>query len=112
MEDEVIVGDVIDRIRQKITVIKNKPKEPSKHKIVFFNDDQTTVQFVIAVLIEIYSKTREEAFELTESIHLSGPNGNQIVGEYYFEIAEQKVFETITLAANNGFPLRVEMEKG
>ena len=48
---------------------KLKLKEPDKYDVVFLNDDVTTVDFVMKVLINIFHKTHEQAQAITQHIH-------------------------------------------
>lgn len=95
------------------TKIKNKiaPRTdlepPPRFKVIFMNDNVTTVDFVLAVLIELYDHTEETARELTLKIH---EDGSAVVAILPFEIAESKAVETTLLARNNNFPLTVKIE--
>ena len=86
---------------------KLKLKEPEKYDVVFLNDDVTTVEFVIKVLMQIFHKTSDQATKITQHIH---EKGKGVVGTYLYEIAEQKALETTHLARNSGHPLNVEIE--
>ena len=90
-----------EKIKQKIT-------EPPKYKIIFLNDDQTPMEWVVSLLTEIYKHSRESAENITMTIHTEGSG---VVGTYSFEIAEQRTLETINLSRNHGFPLQVKMEE-
>jgi ATP-dependent Clp protease adaptor protein ClpS len=81
--------------------------EPLKYKVVFVNDDQTPMEFVIEVLIGIYKHSASVAENLTLTIH---SEGSGIAGIYNYEIAEQKSIETVNLARANGFPLTIRVE--
>lgn len=81
--------------------------EPIKYKVVFVNDEQTPMEFVIEVLIEIYKHSPSVAENLTLTIH---SEGSGIAGVYNYEIAEQKSIETVNLARANGFPLTIKVE--
>jgi ATP-dependent Clp protease adaptor protein ClpS len=81
---------------------------PSLYKVVFINDDKTPMQFVIEVLSTIFHKDLDDAKDITLEIHNTGSG---IAGVYPFEIAEQKVIETTTLARAHSFPLQVSLEK-
>lgn len=93
------------------TKIKIKPKNdltpPPKFKVIFMNDNVTTVDFVIAVLQEIFDHSWESAHEITTKIH---NNGSAMVAILPFEIAESKAVETTLLARTNSFPLNVKIE--
>ena len=82
--------------------VDNQFKEPGKYKVVVYNDDFTTMEFVVLLLITIFRHTQESAMELTGRIH---HEGKAVAGIYRFEIAEQKVFEATKLSRANSFPL-------
>lgn len=82
--------------------------EFKKWKVIFYNDDTTTVDFVIVVLKEIFDYDEQSAVEMTHKIH---NNGKEVVGMYIYEVAEQKASETLYLASYYGFPLKVKVVK-
>lgn len=88
--------------------LKKTVREPKKWKVIFINDDVTTVDFVIAILIDVFGHSVEQAQELTMEIH---ENGSSVVGIYNFEIAETKANETIIAARTSDFPLQVKIEE-
>lgn len=86
--------------KKKSTSKKIKP--PKKYKVVVFNDNVTTVEFVIAMLIAVFDRDQETAIQITQHVHESGSG---VAGTYAYEIAEQKCYEGVELSRNNGFPL-------
>ena len=82
-------------------------QDPEFHKVIFFNDDTTPVEFVVHVLQSIFRKSLAEAAEITLQIHNSG---NGIAGVYTEEIAFMKKEQTVKLARQQNFPLKVEVE--
>ena len=88
--------------------IKQKILEPALYKVVFLNDDQTPMEFVIECLVGIFKHTETTARDLTVKIH---EEGSAIVGVYTFEIAEQKGIETTVLARDEGYPLQVKVQR-
>tara|TARA_B100000927_G_scaffold241411_1_gene202879 strand:+ start:1716 stop:2009 length:294 start_codon:yes stop_codon:yes gene_type:complete len=90
-----------EKIKQKIT-------EPLKYKVIFVNDDQTPMDFVVDLLIQIFKHSQESAKKLTMKIH---EEGSAVVGVYTFEIAEQKGVEATNLSRSHGFPLQIKLEK-
>ena len=90
------------------TTTRMAMRPPSKFNVVLFNDDSTTVEFVVLLLMSIFHKSFEEASSLTMSIH---KNGRGIAGTYSHEIATQKRNEATSAARINGYPLRVEIEE-
>lgn len=91
-----------------IELERTECQEPNQCKVVFYNDDVTSINFVIFVLREVFHKNSHEAEEITMNIHT---NGSGVAGVYTEEIAEMKREETIALARANNFPLRVEVEE-
>ena len=82
--------------------------EPPLFKVILHNDDYTTMEFVVQVLIEIFRKSVEEATDIMLRVH----NENLgVCGIYAKEIAETKV-EIVHAKANaSGFPLLASYEK-
>lgn len=83
-------------------------KPPPKYQVVFFNDDFTPFDFVIAVLINFFNKTLEEAESLAKTVH---EKGSSVVGTYTREVAETKTEMCIFFSRQNEFPLKVEIIK-
>jgi len=86
------------------TTVRTKIRVPQvpKFNVVMYNDDVTTFEFVIDVLISIFDKDEFTAHELTNKIDREG---SCIVGRYSKEIAETRVEQTIERARKEGFPL-------
>ena len=93
------------------TVVRTKPvvslKEPPLYRVIYINDDYTTMEFVIATLLEIFHITAEQAEAITVKIH---EEGSAVVAVLPYEIAEQKGIEVSIMAKRNGFPLVVKLE--
>jgi len=82
-------------------------QEPGMFNVVLYNDDSTTVEFVILVLMNIFYKTFDEANDLTMRIH---DEGKGIAGTYTYEVADQKCKETVFVARSHSFPLECRVE--
>lgn len=82
-------------------------REPPLYKVILLNDHYTTMEFVVAVLREVFRKSAEEASRIMLSVHRSGAG---IAGLYTREIAETKIAIVHELARANSFPLRCTME--
>lgn len=80
---------------------------PPKKRVIFYNDDFTTMDFVVKILVSIFNKTYEEAEKLMRQVH---ETGSSVIGEYTYDIAVSRKNLAIQIARNNGFPLRVEIE--
>lgn len=96
---------------QSQTVTKIQPREdiePPKHfKVIYLNDEVTTMEFVIQTLMEIFDHDFESARNITQRIH---EDGSAVVAVLPFELAEHKGVEVTVLARANGFPLQVKIE--
>jgi ATP-dependent Clp protease adaptor protein ClpS len=82
--------------------------EPPMYKVLLLNDDYTTMEFVVEVLVYVFQKSSEEAMQIMLNVHRSGVG---VCGIYPYEIAETKVETVETLARENGFPLKCIMER-
>ena len=47
--------------KQGRTTLRSAPKEPRKYNVIILNDDFTTFEFVIMVVMTVFGKTQEEA---------------------------------------------------
>lgn len=94
---------VIEKTKQTA----KKLKEPKKFKVVVCNDDVTTVEFVVAMLMAVFRVDENRAVDLTVAIH---QKGSAVAGVYPYEIAEQKASDAISMARLNGFPLIIKVE--
>lgn len=87
---------------------RQKTKEPDRYNVVMLNDDFTTMEFVIEVLVTIFQKDVVTATNIMRNIH---EKGKGIAGTYSFDIASTKIKEVHTLAKEKGYPLKCTLEK-
>ena len=83
-------------------------KEPLRFKVVLHNDDYTTMEFVIKVLQMVFSKSEEEASEITLKVHKEGVG---VCGIYCYEVAETKAKKVEKMALDEGHPLKISLEE-
>ena len=83
-------------------------RPPSNYRVIFFNDDYTTMEFVVDVLMKVFHKDRPDAVKIMESVHKTG---RAVVGVYAYDIAATRRNMTINMARSEGFPLRCELEE-
>jgi ATP-dependent Clp protease adaptor protein ClpS len=88
--------------------VQTEKKEPTLYKVVLLNDDYTTMEFVVNVLMSVFQKTASEAYQVMMHVHV---NGRGIAGVYPWEVAETKADEVISLARESGFPLQAITEE-
>lgn len=80
---------------------------PPEKDVVFYNDDFTTMEFVVDVLVSVFNKSHEDAEQLMITVHQAG---SAVVGTYTYDVAVSRTNLTRSIAKKNGFPLRVEVE--
>jgi ATP-dependent Clp protease adaptor protein ClpS len=89
------------------TKVRTDIVEPPKFRVIYINDEVTTMEFVVESLVVVFKTSRDEANELTRKIH---EDGSAVVAVLPYEIAEQKGIEVSILAKRNGFPLVIKLE--
>jgi ATP-dependent Clp protease adaptor protein ClpS len=82
-------------------------KEPPMFKVIYLNDNQTTMEFVIETLIEFFNYNNETALQITQDIHAAG---SAVVAVLPYEVAEQKGIEVTVHARSNNYPLQIKLE--
>lgn len=82
--------------------------QPPKYAVILLNDDFTTMDFVIEILMDIFKMPLPNAFDLMLAVHHTGLG---VAGIYDFQIAEMKQQAVHQRAQNAGFPLQCVLEK-
>ena len=87
---------------------ESRIKEPRQFIVVMFNDDFTTMEFVVEVLVEIFHKDEVTAQAIMLSVH---KKGQAVVGKYPYDIAATKVSTALSRAKASGYPFRMTVEE-
>jgi ATP-dependent Clp protease adaptor protein ClpS len=87
--------------------INQELKEPPMFKVIYLNDNQTTMEFVIETLMNFFNYTTDTALKITQDIHEAG---SATVAVLPYEVAEQKGIEVTVHARSNNYPLQVKLE--
>ena len=93
--------------KQGRPVLRTAPKEPRKYNVIILNDDFTTFEFVIMVVMTVFGKSEAEACNIAETTHV---HQKATVGSYTLDIAKSKVAKATAMARAEGFPLRFEIQ--
>ena len=82
-------------------------KQPHPYIVILYNDDYTTMDFVVFVLETIFHHSKPLADKIMLDVHKKGKG---IAGTYTRDIAETKALQTRTLAKKHNFPLKCVAE--
>lgn len=82
-------------------------REPAMFRVIYINDEHTSMEFVVSSLMEHFAYTEDSAAKITMDIHNAGA---AVVAVLPYEIAEQKGVEITMSARANGYPLQIKLE--
>lgn len=95
-------AEIRNKIKPNLTL-----QEPPLFRIIYLNDNVTTMEFVVTSLIDYFNYNTDTASAITHAIH---EKGSAVVAVLPYEIAEQKGIEVTLEARAQGFPLQVKVE--
>lgn len=87
--------------------VRERLREPQRYKVIFHNDDFTTMDFVVMVLAVVFHKTEADAERIMLDVHRQGRG---VAGIYTYDIAVTKAQKATQMARAEGFPLRLTIE--
>ena len=85
----------------------SKVEKVRRWKVVLHNDDYTTMEFVVLILMKFFHKTETEATHIMLSVH---HKGHGVAGLYTKDMAETKVAQVLDYAKECQMPLRLTAE--
>lgn len=83
-------------------------KEPRQYHVIMINDDFTTMEFVVEILVDIFHKDPVSAEAIMLGVH---KNGRAVVGKYPYDIAITRVRNALSRAKEAGYPFRMIVEE-
>lgn len=83
-------------------------EKPPLYKVLLHNDDYTTMDFVVYVLINVFHRSENDAINIMLAVHHHGVG---VAGVYTREIAETKINQVHNLARAHEYPLLCTMEE-
>lgn len=96
--------EVIEITREEV---EEKTKQPPMYRVILHNDDYTTREFVVEILVYVFHKPVPEATELMWRVHR---RGRGVAGVYPRDVAETKMVTVVQMARDAEYPLKVTME--
>lgn len=93
-------GEVAIRPRDEV-------RPPRRYRVVLHNDDFTSMEFVVEVLVRYFQKSETQANRIMLEVHT---RGSGVAGVYPRDVAETRVVQVTELARAEGFPLRLTAE--
>ena len=89
------------------TESKQRLEHPKLYKVLLHNDDYTSQEFVVHVLLQVFRKDLNDATEIMLKVHEKGVG---VAGVYSHEIAQTKVRSVMELATQAEYPLQCSVE--
>ena len=103
MDKYIMETNIVTKQKDKVKI-----KKPKNYKVVMYNDDYTTMEFVINILVSVFNKKIVEAEKIMLDVH---ERGKGIAGIYSHDIAITKVSTAMSMAKENGFPFKLIVEE-
>lgn len=91
-----------------LTDVEIGVRPPRRYRVVMHNDDYTSMEFVVEILISIFYKNPQQAIAIMLTVH---NKGRCVCGVYTAEVAETKVALVHDRARKAGYLLRCSMEE-
>jgi ATP-dependent Clp protease adaptor protein ClpS len=91
-----------------VTEKEQKTARPPLYQVLLHNDDYTTMEFVVQILMEVFHRPHAEAVQIMLHVHRRGIG---VAGIYPYEVAETKVATVHALARKFEFPLKCSLEE-
>ena len=95
--------DIVIKQKNKVKI-----KKPKQYKVIMYNDDYTTMEFVINILVNVFNKNLLDAEKIMLDVH---EKGQGIAGVYPYDIAVTKVATSMSMAKEQGFPFKLTTEE-
>ena len=83
-------------------------KRPPLYNVIFFDDDISTFQCVIDIMVNHFNTTEDDAFRFACKINVEGI---ATAGGYSKDVADTKLALAKKELKTNGYPLRIELYK-
>ena len=93
---------------ERILIRERVLTPPNRYAVFLLNDDVTPMDFVVLILQEVFHKSKMESEMLMMEVHLKGRG---LCGIFSYDIASSKAEQVMSIAQEQGYPLRSVIEK-
>lgn len=90
------------------TLEKHKVERPPLYEVLLHNDDYTTQEFVVYVLMKFFQHDAVTARKIMLHVHTKGIG---VAGVFPFDIAETKAHQVMQFAREHEMPLQTSVRK-
>jgi ATP-dependent Clp protease adaptor protein ClpS len=90
------------------TIEKEKVERPPLYEVLLHNDDYTTQEFVVYVLMKYFKHDGVAANKIMLHVHTRGVG---VAGVFPFDIAETKVHQVVQFAREHEMPLQASVRR-
>jgi ATP-dependent Clp protease adaptor protein ClpS len=98
----------IEQDGEVLTESETKLEKPKLYKVILHNDDFTTMEFVVFILVQVFLRSEIEAFSIMLKVHNEGVG---IAGVYPYEVAQMKAEKAMNLSKAHEYPLLCTVEE-
>ena len=98
----------LDQERDLATLDQVRVERPHLYEVVLHNDDYTTQEFVVYVLMKFFRHDAATAHQIMLHVHTKGMG---VAGVYPRDIAETKAAQVVRYARDNEMPLRCSVQR-
>jgi len=98
----------LDQERDLATLDQVRVERPRLYEVVLHNDDYTTQEFVVYVLMKFFQHDAATAQQIMLNVHTKGVG---VAGVYPRDIAETKAAQVVRFARDNEMPLRCSVQR-
>ena len=107
-EDKDGIGTLTRPVVERDTVTQKKVERPPLYEVILHNDDYTTQEFVVYVLMKYFKHDTTTARQIMLHVHTKGVG---VAGIFPFDIAETKAHQVVQFAREHEMPLQASVRK-
>jgi ATP-dependent Clp protease adaptor protein ClpS len=89
-------------------ITKLDVQEPKMFAVIIHNDNITTMDFVVEVLVKVFHKTSAQGAAIMMEVHNAGQG---VAGIYTYDIAVTKKRQADLMSRQRNFPLKLTIDE-